>query len=291
MVWGGMLVYSTGPVILAASSIDGGSFSFVRLLLGVAVIGVLAITWNRKPPPVQNKHASVRPLTWTILGGAAFGIHQFTLALAVKATSVADVAVLNAVSPLVVAAFALPLLGERPTRRLMTWAPVAMVGSGAVAYLGAMGTDGNPVGTALALVNVVFFALFMLCSKLATSQMAVWPFLWGVMVTATVVVGLLHLVTWRPIAMPDGMDLALALAMAIGPGAVGHFLMTTPLRWVPVSLPPVVRLLQPFASGGLAWVILQQPFTALHAAGAAITAVGVLGAIRPDKLPPHVREN
>lgn len=285
MVWGGMLVYSTGPVILAASSIDGGSFSLLRLGLGVAVIGILALIWHRKPPPLQNRHAGVRPLTWTILGGVAFGIHQFTLALAVKATSVADVAVLNAVSPLVVVALALPLLGERPTRRLILWAPVAMLGSGVVAFLGATGVGANPTGTFLALVNIVFFSVFMLCSKLATSQMAVWPFLWGVMVTATLVVGMVHIVTRRPVMIPDSTTVLLALTMALGPGALGHFLMTTPLRWVPVSLPPVVRLLQPFASGGLAWFLLHQPFTWLHAGGAAITAVGVLGAMGPDRPP------
>lgn len=287
LVWGGMLVYATGPVILAGSDTTGGTFALVRLAIGVLVVGVLAAVWHECPDPGEAPTPATwfQPVGWTILGGACFGAHQLTLALAVKATSVADVAVLNAVSPIVVAALALPLLGERPSRRFLRWTPVAVAGSGVVAYLGASGPQGDMTGMALAFANVVFFSVFMVCSKLATQSLAVWPFLWGVMLVACTVVMILHVLLGIPVVIPGGKDFFLALVMALGPGALGHFLMTAPLRWVPVSLPPVIRLLQPFVSGGLAWALLAQTFSLAHFVGAFVTAIGVLGAIR--RAPPH----
>ena len=272
-----MLVYATGPVILAGSRIDGGSFSMVRLLLGIPVIGLLALAWHERPAPVEAV-SRLSPVAWMVAGGACFGVHQLTLALAVKATSVAYVAVLNAIAPLIVASLAIPLLGEWPTRRFLWWSPVAILGSGAVVYLGSSG-GGDVRSTSLALTNILFFSLFMLCSKQATRHLAVWPFLLGVMTTAAAVVAVIHVIWQEPVQVPSGHDLALAVAMAVGPGALGHYLMTSPLRWIPISLPPVIRLLQPFVSGMLAWAVLSQPFTWVQAGGAAVTAVGVLGAI------------
>jgi drug/metabolite transporter (DMT)-like permease len=75
-------------------------------------------------------------------------------------------------------------------------------------------------------------------------------------------------------------DILAAGAVALGPGAIGHFVSTWPLRWVPANVPPLLQLAIPFLAGFLAWLLLGEAITAVHLLGGAITIAGVAGAIR-----------
>ena len=77
----------------------------------------------------------------------------------------------------------------------------------------------------------------------------------------------------------SGGDVGLALATAAVPGALGHFVMTWPLRWVPANIPPVMRLGIPVISGFLAWLFLSEGITGAHVVGGVITIAGVAGAL------------
>jgi drug/metabolite transporter (DMT)-like permease len=72
----------------------------------------------------------------------------------------------------------------------------------------------------------------------------------------------------------------LALVIAAGPGAIGHFVSTWPLRWVPANVPPLLQLAIPFLATGLAWLVLHQSIRPGHVIGGSITMVGVAGALR-----------
>ncbi|HYD09594.1 MAG TPA: DMT family transporter, partial [Acidimicrobiales bacterium] len=75
-------------------------------------------------------------------------------------------------------------------------------------------------------------------------------------------------------------DIWLALAIAALPGAIGHFVSTWPLRWVPANVPPLLQLAIPFLASALAWLVLGEAIELGHVIGGAITIVGVAGAIR-----------
>jgi drug/metabolite transporter (DMT)-like permease len=204
---------------------------------------------------------------------------------AIKATSVTDVSLVNTLAPIVTAAGALPLFGERPGAGFRLWTLVAMAGAAIVILGASAGPHGNPLGMAMAVGNVVAFAAFFLLSKLGRGHIDVLPFLLGTILTAALVVTVFDVVTGQPMGPIGGRDVALTLAVAAGPGAIGHFAMTWPLRWIPANLPPVLRLGQPILSGALAWWLLAEPITPMHLLGGLLTVVGVCGAV----LTPHGR--
>lgn len=274
VVWLGVVVYATGPVMVAASTVDGPGFSLMRLVVGVPILWALAVG-----RPSTSTGDPRRARVWTVVGGVSFGMHQLALMTAVKWTSVTDVVLMNTLSPVVVTVLAIPLFGERPGTRFRSWGVLAIVGAVVVGWAGSTGPSGNVAGMGLAALNVVVFSIFFLCSKAARPHVDVWPFLARVITIAAGFVFVFVALGGTSFPNPEPIDWVLATALAIGPGAIGHFLMTWPLTWVPANLPPVLRLVQPFLSGGLAWVLLGQPITVSHLLGGAITVVGVGGAL------------
>jgi drug/metabolite transporter (DMT)-like permease len=275
-IWIGMLTYSTGPVMVASSSVSGAEFSLMRLLVGIPILAVPAMltrSRTRRPP-------SLRVRLWTGAAGVMFALHQLTFMTAVKLTSVADVVLMNTLAPIIVMLLAVPIFGERPDRRVRGWTALAILGGAIIAVGGATTPGGDELGVALAAANVVFFAGFFLFSKIIRPDTDVWPFLFeALLVSAAVVAGWFAL-TGQDLIVPAGRtDWVLAVMMAAGPGAVGHFFMTWPLEWVRASVPPTIRLLQPLFAGGLAWIVLGERVSAYQFAGGLVAIAGVIGVL------------
>lgn len=275
MIAVGLLLYSTGPVLSQASQVNGPVFGFWRLWLGVPVMGLAALLMLR----AGGRWPDLRAWRWSLWAGLCFGGHQLFFFSAIKATSVTDVALMNVLSPIVVALVALPLFGERPGSRFGAWTLVA-IGGAAIVVLGATaGPQGNPLGMAMAAGNVAFFAGFFLLSKRGREEIDVLPFLFGVIAVAALSVSAFALLTSQPVTEVQRNDVLLALVVAVGPGAFGHFLSTWPLHRIPANVPPVMRLAQPIFSAVLAYLFLAEPITGNHLTGGVMTIAGVFGAV------------
>lgn len=275
----GVLLYSTGPVLLQSSSVSGAVFSFWRLWIGTAVLGISAalLRLRRGQTPVTLHTGGA--WRWPVVAGVFFGIHQLMFMTAVKMTSVVDVALMNALAPVITALGAWWLFRERPGSRFYAWSLLAIGGGAYLAVGASAGPAGNPVGMVLAVLNVVFFAGFFLASKRSRQHISVLPFLAGVMGTAAVVVSAWIMLTGTDVGTVTSRDLWLAFAVAAGPGAVGHFVMTWPLAFVPANIPPVMRLAQPAIAGILAWLFLGEVLTGTHVLGGVVIVIGAAGAI------------
>lgn len=271
----GVALYSTGPVLVNASDVTGAVFSFWRLWFGVAALGVAAAV-HRVATGVATDGRAWR---YAVAAGAAFGVHQLMLFIALKATSVADVTLVNTTSPIVTALLAAPVFGERPGRSFHLWSLVAVAGAAVVVLGATAGPEGDPVGMGLALGNVLFFAVFFLLSKISRDHLATVPFLAGVIATSAVVVTGYVLVAGERPAAAGTTDLVYAFVVAVGPGAVGHFVMTWPLRYLPANIPPVMRLAVPVLAATWAWWFLGEDITWWHVGGGTLTLVGVAGAV------------
>ena len=278
----GVLLYSSGPVFVAASDTSGAVFSLWRLWFGVLVFGVgtfVSVRTGGARWPRMRGAGARRAWGYAASAGAAFGTHQLFFFTAVKATSVTDVMLMNTLAPIIVAVAAIPLFGERPGLRFRLWTLVAIAGAAVVILDASTGPEGDPVGMGLAFAGIALFSVFFLLSKQAREAIDVMPFLLGVMLVAALTVTLYVLVANEPVMEVGARDLWFALVVAAGPGGVGHFVMTWPLRWVAANIPPLMRLAQPAFGGYLAWAFLGQPVTAAHLLGGAVTVTGVAGAL------------
>lgn len=271
----GVCLYATGPVLLQSSGVSGPVFSFWRLWIGAAAMGLAALVWRSRTGAWPTR----RGWCWAAAAGAAFGVHQLLFFTAIKLTTVADVSLMSALSPLFVGVVALPLFGERPGRGFWGWTAAAIAGAAAIAVAASQAPGGDPVGMLLAALNVVAFGVFFLISKRARTELGVIPFLFAVMVVAALLVSSWALVAGEAVGSAAPRDLWLAAAVALGPGSVGHFVMTWPLRWVPANVPPVLKLAQPVISGLLAWAFVGEALTSRHLLGGAVVLIGAAGAV------------
>lgn len=270
-----MLLFSTGPVVVASATASGSVLSFWRLWIGALLMGTLSL--------VQVRSTGRRPdrigWTWAARCGVAFGIHQLFFMIAIKQTSVVDVTLMQVLQPVLVGVLAVVLFGERPGSAFRLWSFVAIAGAAVVVLAGAGGPEGEPVGMLLAAANVLFFAFYFVWSKQARDHIDTVPFLFGVVAAAGVIVSLYVFVAGEAVGSISQPDLLRALYIAAIPGALGHFVTTWPLRQVAANIPPVMQLAMPFLAGGLAWVLLDQRVTWLHVLGGAITIAGVVGSL------------
>jgi drug/metabolite transporter (DMT)-like permease len=275
LVAAGVLLYSTGPVMVQASEVSGAVFSFWRLWIGVIALGGLTVVQLRAGVPRPRAH-QWRVAVWA---GVAFGAHQLLLFTAIRITTVVDVTLVGALAPVVTAAGARWMFAERPGRGFWGWAAVAIVGAALLAVAASSAPTGNVPGMVMALANVLAFAAFFLLSKRGRDHLAVVPFLFGTITVAAVVVSAFVLATGAPAMQVRVTDLALAAAVAIGPGTLGHFVMTWPLRYVPATIPPIMRLAQPFIAGALAWWLLSEPLSWRHLLAGALVVAGAAGTV------------
>jgi drug/metabolite transporter (DMT)-like permease len=272
----GVVLFGIGPVLFASTDALGQVFAWWRLLFGIVVLGTATIVHVK----VTGRVPSRRGWTWAARCGVMFVTNQLCFLAAIHRTSVADVTLMQVLQPLVVAGLAVRMFGERPGAQFRAWSLVAVGGAVVVAALGSTGHEGDPLGMTYAVSSVLFFAMYFVWSKQAREEIDTVPFLFGVSLTSFVVVSVSFLVTGGTPFDISGHDVALAVVIAVGPGAIGHFVSTWPLRWVPANVPPLLQLAVPFIASGMAWVFLDQEIRLGHVLGGAITVVGVAGAIR-----------
>lgn len=270
-----VLLYSTGPVMAQATDVSGPVFSMWRLWFGVAVFALLVVLEMRARPQ-RPTWIGVR---WILWAGAAYAGHQLLFFTAIKATSVADVTLIETLAPVMVGIAAIPLFGERPGATFRLWSVVSMVGAAVVVLAGSSGPSGDTLGMLMALGNVICFTAFYLLAKVVRGAATVLQFLFGVMLVSAVVVTVFVLVVERPDSVPDASDLVLALSVAVLPGTVGHFAYTWPLGLVPANVPPLVRLSMPVVASFLAFVFLGEEIGPLHVVGGALAVGGAAGAL------------
>ena len=271
-----VLVFSTGPVLVASADVSGATLSFWRLWFGTGALALITLAYVRSSGRSPTRYG----WRWALICGVVFGAHQLAFMIAIRRTSVVDVTLMQVLQPLVVALLAAHAFDEHPGRRFRAWSLVAMAGAAAVALGGASGPKGDPGGMLLAVLNIVLYSVFFLGSKQSRDHIDVVPFLFGMTAVAAVLVSAYVLVAGEPVGSVRTHDLLIAAGVALLPGTLGHFLATWPLRWVPANIPPLLQLALPFLAGSLAWLLLDQSITLVHLLGGIVTIVGAAGALR-----------
>ena len=270
-----VVVFATGPVLVAGADVPGAVLSFWRLWIGAVALGFITLVYVRS----SRRRPNAQGWLWAAVCGLLFAGHQLAFMIALKRTSVVDVTLMQVLQPLVVAALAASLFGEHPGPRFRFWSAVAMTGAAAVALGGATGPEGDAGGMLLAVVNILFFSVYFLGSKRSRDFIDVIPFLFAMTLVA-MAVSCYVLAANEPVGSATGDDLVAAAAIALVPGIIGHFLATWPLRWVPANIPPLLQLAIPFLAGTLAWLVLDESITIVHVLGGLVTIVGAAGALR-----------
>ncbi|MFB6075135.1 MAG: DMT family transporter [Haloarculaceae archaeon] len=286
-----------------------------RAALAVAVVGVstsaILIRWSSAPPVVAafyrvlfttlllapllvwRRYESVGRIGrrgWLTSAGAglALAVHFAVWFESLRHTSVAASVTLVQTQPAFVALGAAFLLGERVTRRVAAGIAIAIAGAALLSGGDLLGGAVGPrplLGDGLALIGAVMAASYVLVGRSLRQRLALVPYVLVVYGVCTLALGAIALAAGDPLAGYAPREWLLFLAMAVGPGLLGHTLINWSLAHVESSVVSVTLVGEPVGSALLALVLLGEVPTAWTVAGGAVVLAGIVVTARERSTP------
>jgi drug/metabolite transporter (DMT)-like permease len=275
---GGVFVWGIGIVII---KLTVSPFLVVSFYRHVFSIPVLLVAW------LALGH---RRLPWRVagVGGVLFAGHQVLHFSSLRYSTAAVVTILFSLQPILVGAFSGRITGDKTTTRFYAWSALAIGGCAILVLASAGQPEATALGTFLATLNLLAWSAYYLATKRARSEVHTISWLLVMTMVSGVIIGLLALVTRQPFLDADATEWWYMLAIALGPGTLGHFLVTWAQPRIHVAASSSLNLGVPIVASLGAAVFLNEAFGPLHALVALIALGGALAAMRC--LPPPVTE-
>lgn len=268
-----VFAWGVGPILNKAMTVSTPTIVFWRMSVGLPMMVAMAYrTGGGLTREVMRR---------TALPGILFAVSFITGFASVRMTSIANATLVTTLQPVLVLFVAPRLFGETLTGRKLGYSAVSMSGV-LVVVLAAASTSGAHIsGDLMATANVVIWtAYFVLAKRRRLDGVHSWSFIAAVFTWASMVVVPFGLLTSHDLGAMTTKDWLCVVGMAVGPGIVGHGLMTWSQSHVDVSLASILGLLSPVISTALAWVVFGQSLTPLQIAGAAVVLWSLVALVR-----------
>jgi len=275
-----VLTWGCSNVMIKAVPVNGFVASFYRLWFSIPLLWLLPLAQRRTRRMWRRDW-----VTGSLIGGSLFALHQVLFFNALKQTTVANVALIGALQPLLVLAVAGRWFGEHVAPRTVGWAVLALAGV-VLVVAGASGLPGWSVGgDLLAIGNLVAFTAYFLASKRIRRRNAAIDYLIGMTTVAGVIMLGICLATGQPLSSPRGSEWLVLLTLAMVPGTLGHFLINWAHVHTSAFVVSILMLGVPLIACAGAAILLDERMTALQASGAAVAlaAIAALLATQPRR--------
>jgi drug/metabolite transporter (DMT)-like permease len=263
-----VFAWGTGPIMNKVMTVDTPAIVLYRTLLGTPLmIAVAYATGGSLTKDLLKK---------TALPGVLFALSFITGFASIKMTSIANATLITTIQPVLVVFIAPRLFGERLSSRQLGYSFLSLAGVLLVVMAAASSSGAHISGDAMAVGNVVLWTgYFVLAKKNRLAGVHSWSFLAAIFVWLAVVVIPFGLVTSNDLGNMTTKDWLCALGMTIGPGLVGHGLMTWSQSHVDVTIASLLGLLSPVVSTVLALVFLSEGLTAGQLVGGCVVLVSL----------------
>ncbi|WP_018257908.1 DMT family transporter [Halomicrobium katesii] len=261
-----LIRWSTAPPVVAA---------FYRVLLTTALLApVLLARHADAVGDLSGRHLLAAGLT-----GVALAAHFAAWFESLSWTSVAASVTLVQSQPIFVVTGAWLLLNERVTGRTVLGVVVAIAGIVVMSLgdlLGGTAVGPRPLyGNALALVGGLMAAGYVLAGRSLRQRLPLLPYVTVVYGVAALALLAVVLARGLPLTGYESREWLLFLAMAVGPGILGHTLVNWSLAHVESSLVSVTLLGEPLGSALLALLLLTEVPSSWTVAGGAVVLAGI----------------
>jgi len=271
-----VLAVSTSAILVRWSSAPAVVAACYRVLLTVLLVAPVALA--RRGGSLSA--LSGRQVVAAAATGVALAVHFAAWFESLAWTSVAASVTLVQTQPLFVAVGAWALLDERVTRRTALGIAVAVAGAVGMSLgdlLGGSAVGARPLyGNALAVVGAVMAAAYVLAGRSLRQQLPLFPYVTVVYAVAGVCLLGLVVAAGHPVGGYPAHEWGLFLAMAVGPGLLGHTVLNWSLAHVESSVVSVTLLGEPVGSALLALLLLAEVPTSWTVAGGAVVLVGIV---------------
>ena len=261
-MWGAASVMAKG-----ADHVDGLTLAFHRLWVGALAMFVI----------FTLRGGRLRlSLLWAALpAGIAFAADIGLFFTAVKHTTVANATMISALQPALVLFVAGPLFGERVRASDVGWTAVALLGVVVVVFGSATTPSWSLLGDFLAVLCLFAWTAYFIFGKRARAHLDAVEFVTAMSVVAFAALALVAIGSGHDLSVPDGSTWAIILALGLGTGGIGHFLINWAHGHAPLVLTSLLTLLIPVVAMTAAAVFLGEDVVPVQVVGAVI----VLGAL------------
>jgi probable blue pigment (indigoidine) exporter len=235
-------------------------------------VGLLLVAWHRRLPEGR--------WWWRAFALGALNIGLFFALLFFAAFRLPGgvAATIGAVQPLLVAALAWPLLGDRPTRRVLTAGVAGLVGVGLVVLGPAARVDG--LGVAAALAATALMALGTLFGKRWGRPVPLLLFTgWQLAAGGLILLPIAALVEGPPPALTS-TNIAGFVYLGLVNTGLAYALWFRGIGRLRAAQLPFLGLLSPLVAVAAGWVILGQPLSGVQLAGALLVLASIIWAQR-----------
>jgi drug/metabolite transporter (DMT)-like permease len=244
---GAVVALTLSPLFIRWADAPGMITSFYRMVIAAVILTPFAlhkIKTAEKPPVLEY--------LFPILAGVFSSLDHGLWATAIEQTTVANATLLNNISPLWVALFALLVWRERLGVRF--WIGLAALLAGASLVLGStiLIRPDFVRGDFYAIASSLFYAGFYLTAQRGRKRIATLPFLWIMMVTAAVSLLVITQSTGLPLGGYSQTTYLVFISAALVSQLGGYFLLTYTLGNLPASVVTPTMAAQPVLTALLA---------------------------------------
>jgi len=258
------MLWSAGNVMVVKVPMPGMQIAFWRIFLGAIVYSVAVYASGRS----LNREAMVASAP----AGVVIGLEIGAFFVALKHTTVANVTVLAAFTPLVLLGVAARQFAETVTRFLVIVTVVATGGVGLAIFGSTRHTAWNPRGDFLAIVAMLLFAAYFALSKRARVSVGALEFQAWIWIVGAVTLAPFALIDAGGVDLPTWRQWAWLAALLAIPGT-GHLAMNWAHPKVRLVVASMLTLAIPVLSTLGAVVFLDETIGTAQVAGMAVVLV------------------
>jgi len=276
-----VVAWGVGPLLVRGMGVSGYTVALYRMWLGAPAMLLAAHLWGSP--------LTLAVLRRCVLPGIFFGSSMMMGFMAVRTTSIAHATLIGSLTPALVLLGANRLVGERSDLRRFPAAVVSFVGLALVILVDGGATGASVAGDVWAVLGLVCFTVyFMILKKQRNAGVDGWAFLAGVFITGAITITPFCMVISDDLTALEAVDLVYLVGMIIGPGFIGHGLITWASRHLPVTTTSLLTLGSPVVSVIGGWIVFEQSLGGWQMFGAALVLVGLAGSVwdrsaRPDR--------
>jgi drug/metabolite transporter (DMT)-like permease len=268
------VIWGVTGTLVKVTSMPGTTITFWRVVFGIPVLGVAA---------AAQKQLSIKgPVASSLAAGLLFGSSIVLYFVALRHTTIANVTLIGALTPVAVSLFSYRVLGERVgfIRGFGIAAATAGVFLSVVAASGRPGWSG--LGDLAAFVSLGFFVAYFIASKRIRRSMPNTRYnllmTVGALAPATAAV----LATRAPLLGFPIRDYAMVAAIALFPGSLGHWLVNWAHTRIRAATSATIQLGVPVVAILLGWAVVGETLSLLGLLGCAIALASIFVLIRVE---------
>lgn len=267
-----VVAWGIGPLLVRGMGVSGYTVALYRMWLGAPAMLLATHLWGQP--------LTLGVLRRCIVPGVFFGSSMLMGFMAVRTTSIAHATLIGSLTPALVLLGANRLVGERSDARRFPAAIVSFLGLAIVILVGGDAAGASLTGDIWATLGLVCFTVyFMILKNQRNAGVDGWAFLAGVFIAGAITITPFCLVVSDDLTALEAVDFVYLVGMIVGPGFIGHGLITWASRHLPVTTTSLFTLGSPVVSVIGGWIVFEQSLGGWQVFGAALVLVGLAGSV------------